>query len=346
MCAVKRVLVVSHADADGHIIAEQVRRNLAMVSTFEVSTVVDPARTRDHHAWTKLDAIPEIERCDIVFFVDLMFAPTSFAAEAGALVEFATDRPQKRFFVMDHHPIPQRLLRRAPNLRPVYRPDVFDCTLGRASRLMVIAALIEKQPTRVRAERTAKDEILAKGIRRAAALGGPLPGEKLSALMRFDYWSALAELGEDDPLLHRLPRGRRAANESPPKLLSSLDKLATELLTGPTVPGDRPPRRSPMSYDLQSVPVSDREPPEPRITNAGATDLEAIMTLIELAAISLTEDEDSDFTIEQLIEQARELAGDDFQLVEGDVKLVVKTLLAKNGFLKRKKGRPGRLCLK
>src|SRR5262245_56261408 len=120
----KEVLVVSHADADGHVIAEQVRRNLARVPGFNVSTVVDPDRTRDHKTWLKLDAIPEIETSDITLFVDLMFAPTSFAAEADALVDFVKQRPAKLFFVLDHHPLPGRLLRRASNLCPVYRSDV------------------------------------------------------------------------------------------------------------------------------------------------------------------------------------------------------------------------------
>ncbi len=73
------VLVVGHADADGHIITEQVRRNLALIDTFDVKTVVDPLRTKDHKAWMKLETLTEIDDSDIVFFVDMMFAPARIA---------------------------------------------------------------------------------------------------------------------------------------------------------------------------------------------------------------------------------------------------------------------------
>src|SRR5258706_9790438 len=115
MRAVKQVLIVSHADADGHVIAEQMRRNLAMVPTFNISTVVDPARTRDHRAWMRLRQIPEIDASEIIFFVDLMFAPASFIEEADALSAFAMERPGTLFFVLDHHPLPLERIRRAPN---------------------------------------------------------------------------------------------------------------------------------------------------------------------------------------------------------------------------------------
>src|SRR5260221_9410954 len=141
----RRVLVVGHADADGHLIAEQVRRNLALIEGFDVKAVVDPARTKDHKSWMKLDAISEIAEADLVFFVDLMFAPASFAEEASALVDFVTARPKKHFFLIDHHPLPLRRLGMADNLRVIYRPDVFECAVGPRSGMMVVAALCEKQ---------------------------------------------------------------------------------------------------------------------------------------------------------------------------------------------------------
>ena len=73
-----RVLVVGHADADGHLITEQVRRNLNLIPGFEVTAVVDPERTKDHRAWNKLNSLREVEDADIVFFVDMMFAPMTF----------------------------------------------------------------------------------------------------------------------------------------------------------------------------------------------------------------------------------------------------------------------------
>jgi len=333
---VKPVLIVSHADADGHVIAEQMRRNLAMVPAFNVSTVVDPARTRDHRTWMRLGEIREIDASEIIFFVDLMFAPASFIAEADALSTFAMERPATRFFVLDHHPLPLERLRRAPNLGAAYRSDVVDCTFGRASSLMVIAALLEKQPTRVSAE-SEDQKLLAEGIRRAAAIGGPLPGEKLLALIRFECWDELIELGRDDPSFHRLPRGFRPARAKMSKILRRLDRRAADLVKSDTAPGSGG-RSAAMSYDLELLDAGVVPTPSP--ASLDASDLEAIVMLLELAAIYLTRDPNSSFSREELIEKARELSGDALRLDEMDLKIV----LGKAGFLKKLAG--GRYRLK
>jgi hypothetical protein len=314
------------------VIAEQVRRNLSTIPTFNVASVVDPIRTRDHNTWTRLGTIPEIDASEIVLFVDLMFAPSSFAAEADALVEFARARSEKIFFVLDHHPVPLRRLHRAPNLRAIYRPDVLDCTFGTASHLMVIAALLEKQATRARSLKRAHDDILVKGIRRAAASGGPLAGEKLCALMRYDRWSDLEELGRDDPSFHRLPRGHRPAGAPISTLMSQLAELATALLDPDNAAThfDQPlPPRNVMSYDFESV--SDKTPPTPQMPRSDRRDLEAIVTLLELAAIYLTPNPDAEFTVEELLGEAHRLGGADLMLEENDVRIV----LGKAGFLKK-----------
>ena len=102
----QRVVVIGHADADGYIIAEQTRRNLAQVKSFDVNVVVDPHRTKDHNTWLHLDQFNEIDSADYVFFVDLMFAPNTYATEAQALTDFVQSKPQKKFFLVDHHPLP------------------------------------------------------------------------------------------------------------------------------------------------------------------------------------------------------------------------------------------------
>ncbi len=251
----RRVLIVGHADADGHVIAEQVRRNLELIPNFDVTTVVDPERTKDHKAWLRLDAFNEIDRSDLVLFVDLMFSPISFGAEADALVTFAKERPEKQFIVLDHHPLPLRRLSLTPNIRAVYRQDVLDCTVGPSSSMMMIAALYEKQPTRARKEISTIYKDLERGVRRAAALGGSLPGKKLSALLRHSCWKELAMLGREDTSKHRLPRGRRPTGDPTSKLLIQLDELATKLLNLPS-----PPKavRSPMSFDFDARPIENR----------------------------------------------------------------------------------------
>lgn len=88
-----------------------------------------------------------------------------------------------------------------------------------------------------------------------------------------------------------------------------------------------------MSYDLDLVPSGTS--PAPNITPSDPRDLEVIMTVLELAAISLTEDPDSSFTMEQLLEKARELAGSAVRIDQNDIKIV----LEKAGFLKKDGGR-------
>ena len=121
-----QALIIAHSDGDGHIIAEQVRRNLSLIDIFDIQVVVDPDKTKDHKSWRKLDTIKEIENAGFVFFLDLMFAPATFDEEAKSLVDFVQGRPEKIFFLIDHHPLPLRRLERAKNLRVMYRPDVSE----------------------------------------------------------------------------------------------------------------------------------------------------------------------------------------------------------------------------
>jgi hypothetical protein len=80
--------------------------------------------------------------------------------------------------------------------------------------------------------------------------------------------------------------------------------------------------------------------PTPPIVAADRRDLEAIVSLLELAAICLTDTPASDFTAEELIAEARRIGGPEIELDEGDVRIV----LAAGGLLK--KAPKGRLRLK
>lgn len=342
------VLVVSHADADGHLIAEQTRRNLTLIPTFNVTTVIDPERTKDHNVWKKLEEIRAINAADIVFFVDLMFGPTTFAAEASALVDFVQARPAKRFFLVDHHPLPLSRLDSAENLRVTYRPEVFECAIGPRSGIMVVAALCEKQKASVSRIKRPLHELLALGMKRAAARGGPLPGEKLLALLRSDLWEGLAQLGQDDPSYHRLPRGRRPSTEPQSDTLRTLNETASELLAdgGESALNvmQLQSGRTDMTYDFEATDrfnVSGErfdfdagQHIQFKNSRAHPTDLEAIVTLMEVAALSLTTEPDATFTYEELVREVRELGGEEVTIEERDIQIVLK----KAGFLKKVAG--------
>lgn len=74
-----------------------------------------------------------------------------------------------------------------------------------------------------------------------------------------------------------------------------------------------------MSYDIDpNHPGSLRSfpPADPR-------DLEALVALLEVAAIFLTERPESSFTAEQLIAEARKIAGEEFGFDAADMKIVL-----------------------
>jgi hypothetical protein len=341
-----QALIIAHSDGDGHLIAEQVRRNLSLIEGFNVQVVVDPEKTKDHKSWGKLDTIKEVENADLVFFLDLMFAPATFDQEAKYLVDFVQGRPEKDFYLIDHHPLPLRRLERANNLRVMYRPDVSECAIGPRSGMMIVAALCERQIAEVSDMKNPIHEMLAIGVRRAAAPGGPLAGEKLLALLKADRWESILQLGEDEPEYHRLPRGRRPNSQLPSDILVSLEREADALLAHQDTQGPPAPRimrRSSMSYDAAvgeerfSYDTTGQRTLQAK--TARARDLEAIITLLELAALSLTTAPGTTFTIEQLIEEARDTAGDDISL--RDVNIVLKK--GKTAFLQHVAGKEYRL---
>lgn len=70
------------------------------------------------------------------------------------------------------------------------------------------------------------------------------------------------------------------------------------------------------------------------------TDLEGIVTMLEIAAIYLTPAPGSWFTVEQLLAEAKTIGGDEYVIDEADARIVI----ANAGFLV--KGNGGRLCLR
>ena len=103
-----------------------------------------------------------------------------------------------------------------------------------------------------------------------------------------------------------------------------------------------------MAYDFEPMNVSnvDRQQSDPDSSlgfglqnyRPHSQDLEAIVTLLEVAALSLTTEPEATFTIEDLVDEARDLGGEEVPIQERDLKIV----LGKATFLK-KVGRAYRL---
>ncbi|WP_453976584.1 hypothetical protein [Brevundimonas sp. Marseille-Q4549] len=325
----KRVLVVGHSDADGHVIAEQTRRNLSLVPAFDVSVVVDPARTYGHRSWTHLEDISEVNNADFVVFVDLMFSPATFIDEARGLSRVAAAHPDKVFFVVDHHPLPLGRLSHADNLRLLYRPDVFECVLGPQSGMMVIAAIFERQPHTIKSIKTNLHKVMERGLRRAAALGSPLVGAPLMTLLRGNRWDIIHDLAEEDSSLHRIVRGRRVANQplSPAlsKALEAVKELQTNTMAAATgLPSDE--GDDPMPYDVAAERFALASAGSSSYRNAPVPgkDLEALVTLLEVAALSLTRVPLATFSREELLAEARALGGGTIEIDDRDAKIVLE----------------------
>ena len=335
------LIIFGHADADGHVIAEQTRRNLSRLKCFDVSCVVDPYYTEGHRAWNRLVEYELEPSPDIIVFVDMMFSPASFSKEANGLLQFAEKHSSSRIIIIDHHPLPLSKLAFAENVIPIYRPIVADCTIGPRENLMVLAALDENQAD------TVSDRILGFyrdiviGLRRAAAPSGALQGELLMSLLQHDYWPLLLALGRDDKTFHRLVRGRRPKNDPTSEFYDQLILSANALAKGDVNAHNQlkdlfEHSGVEMAFDAvnQTFVAKTRSDEDEKNSPLPTKDLEAIVTLLEIAAITLTDKPDATFSKAELLACARDYAGDEIEIEDTDVELV----LEKASFVKNNAG--------
>lgn len=325
------LVVFGHADADGHVIAEQTRRNLSKLKSFDVRTIVDPYFTEGHRSWNRLVEFEFNKAPDIIIFVDLMFSPASFSQEVKGLIHFSERFPSSRIIIIDHHPLPLSKLTAAKNVTPIYRPVVANCTIGPRQDLMVLAALDENQAHTVvdRTKHFYKEMVV--GLRRAAAPPGALQGQLLMSLLQHDYWPLLLALGRDDKVFHRLVRGRRPKNDPTSEFYDQL-KLSASALAKGDVNAHKELRNLyehsgvEMAFDAvnQTFVAKTRTEADERNSPLPTTDLEAIVTLLEIAAITLTDRPDATFSKEELLACARDYAGDEIEIEDADVETVLK----------------------
>lgn len=76
-----------------------------------------------------------------------------------------------------------------------------------------------------------------------------------------------------------------------------------------------------MSYDFDDC--ADRSPPQTNVEPMDPHDLESVVILMELAAISLTQKPGDQFTREELLCEARRYSGDDINPSEEDMGIVL-----------------------
>ena len=83
-----------------------------------------------------------------------------------------------------------------------------------------------------------------------------------------------------------------------------------------------------MAYDFEvgqeRYSYTAEQPAQLRNSRAFSKDLEAIVTLLEVAALSLTTEPDKAFTLEELVREARAIGGEEIELDDRDIKIVME----------------------
>jgi len=207
----RTVLIVGHADADGHLAAEQSRRNGLAAGAKTCDVFIHPTYTAGHRMWqTHLDKIP-LDGSDVVIFVDLMFRRDDIAGSVGALIDLVRSLPESTFMVIDHHPV-GGLPALPENLSILLTPAVYTCCFGPPSHLMVVASICDNDEAPVAAmiDQTARQRAL--GMTRAAA-DRNLVGAPLLRLLSGERWDLIERMAEEPAEIHRQVRGRRTAKQ-------------------------------------------------------------------------------------------------------------------------------------
>lgn len=218
-------LVVGHADGDGHLAAEQSRRNLLSAGFARVDVLVDPRITAGHRFWDRYLGGLALGDADLIVFVDLMFSPSDPVASFEALSRRARSEPGRRFKVVDHHPVTD-LPPTPPNLSIEFTREVFRCCQGKPSELMLIASVCDRDEAPVEHLLSDHHRRMAVGVQRAAADRHGLAGRGLLRLLRQNRWDVLGQLADDASEFHRRVRGVRPQSLPPSAALEQARSAA------------------------------------------------------------------------------------------------------------------------
>ncbi len=207
----RHVLVVGHADADGHLAAELSRRNALKMGARRCEVFIDRRLTAGYRMWRdRLWDIP-VDGTDTVIFVDIMFDPEVPRDSAGALIELARKNPEKTFIVIDHHPV-LGLPALPQNLGIWFTPAVYTCCFGPPSWIMVVASICDHDEVPITSLIDDKMRLRALGVERAVA-DSELSGKKLLRLLEENRWDLIELLAKESSSFHTRVRGRRISKQ-------------------------------------------------------------------------------------------------------------------------------------
>ena len=215
------VILFGHADADGHLAAEQSREWLVQRG-LSVNTVVS-SETRNYRFWEKLPEF-DLSSYGMIVTVDIAFKFRDPDDSLARLLEVSDRQIHKHFVVIDHHRLvlPQVLRQ---NVQLIEVNDPYDCCLGEPdSELMQVAALCHETETAVQPTALLRKRVL--GVKRAAADVGGVAGDRLLKLIRDRRWEFFEALSEEGREMHKSFRGVRNASSKFSPLLDYARSLS------------------------------------------------------------------------------------------------------------------------
>lgn len=208
----RNALVFAHSDADGHLAAEQTRRNLLKAGYHVSDVIVHPTLTRSYRFWEQHFQEADFGDNEHVFIVDIMLASRDQATTWGALLTRVRAERDRQFHIIDHHDV--QLPASVPsNLHVTISKSVYECCYGTPSELMLLAAICDRDEEPVRHLLTERHRRLAVGIARAVSERNVLAGAPLLRLLRDECWGVFEQLAEEPAAFHRTFYGNRTAKE-------------------------------------------------------------------------------------------------------------------------------------
>ncbi len=206
-----KAIIFAHSDGDGHLAAEQTRRNL-LEDGYEIgAVVVHPTLTRNYRFWEQHFQCADFDDCDHVFVVDIMLASKDPANTWEALLKRVRMEHDRQFHVIDHHAV--ELPKLPANLEVTISDSVYECCYGEPSELMLVAAVCDRDEEPVRHLLTERHRRLAVGVNRAVSERTVLAGGPLLRLLRDECWGVFEQFADEPAEYHRTFYGNRTAKE-------------------------------------------------------------------------------------------------------------------------------------
>lgn len=206
----KRAAIFSHADADGHIIAVQTYRNL-LKDRFHIDRViVDPKTTKNCKFWETHFQEADFGESNYIFITDIMFDRINLRRSYEALCDRAAEESMRKFIIIDHHPLemPEKIPK---NVDIIFVENVFECCYGKPSELMYLAAICDKEASKVKEHITDWHLKISKGIKRAVTERKYIAGPILLSLIQDEKWFIFERLADEPCEMHRTMYGHRTS---------------------------------------------------------------------------------------------------------------------------------------